>query len=59
LLLDEIFAELDEHRTEALIGAFGKFDQLFLTTASRPPEALVDKASSFRIHNGTIEETGK
>ena len=55
LLLDEIFAELDERRTEGLIGAFGEFGQLFLTTASRPPDALMDRARRFRIDAGTVE----
>lgn len=56
LLLDEIFAELDERRSLGLIEAFGEFDQLFLTTAARPPEALMDRATSFRIADGALTE---
>ncbi len=55
LLLDEIFAELDDRRTEGLISAFGEFGQLFLTTASTPPDALMDRARRFQISAGSIE----
>jgi DNA replication and repair protein RecF len=54
LLLDEIFAELDDKRSEALVGLFGDFKQLFLTTAIKPPEFLKDKSRNFKIDNGSI-----
>jgi len=54
LLLDEVFAELDNDRTGALIDSFGDFEQLFLTTASRPPKQLLNNARSFEIKNGLI-----
>lgn len=56
LLLDEIFAELDDKRTLGLVQAFGEFSQLFLTTAVRPPEALLAHSRSYRIMAGTVEE---
>lgn len=56
LLLDEIFAELDDHRTHGLVEAFGGFSQLFLTTAVRPPEALLANSRSYRIKAGSVEE---
>ncbi len=55
LLLDEVFAELDDQRTEALINSFAGFEQLFLTTATEPPEQLRSNAKSFKIINGLIE----
>ncbi len=54
LLLDEIFAELDDNRKERLIDSFGKFGQLFLTTASQVPAILAETGRHFRIGNGTI-----
>ncbi|UCD93857.1 MAG: hypothetical protein JSU69_08800, partial [Candidatus Zixiibacteriota bacterium] len=54
LLLDEIFAELDRDRREMLIEQFGRFGQIFLTTASDVPETLTAKARKFRIENGTV-----
>lgn len=54
LLLDEIFAELDDHRRENLAGLFGRLDQIFLTTAVTPPRSLADRARVFRIHNGDV-----
>jgi len=56
LLMDEIFAELDEKRTGGLINAFGDFGQLFLTTAVKPPEELLGNSRSFKITEGRIEE---
>jgi len=56
LLLDEVFAELDEHRANALINSFAEFKQLFLTTATEPPKQLRVNAQSFKIKNGQIEE---
>ncbi len=54
LLLDEIFAELDNSRKEKLIESFGEFGQLFLTTASEVPPRLLDRGCKFTIANGTI-----
>lgn len=54
LLLDEIFAELDERRAAALIDGFGAVEQLFLTTALEPPEPLRARAARYRIENGAI-----
>ncbi len=54
LLLDEIFAELDQNRQDMLIEAFGGFGQLFLTTASHVPAALSENSRNFRIKNGTV-----
>ncbi len=56
LLLDEIFAELDNQRSEALINSFADFEQLFLTTATEPPERLRRNAKNFKINNGEIEK---
>jgi len=56
ILLDEIFAELDEHRTQGLIDLFGDFSQLFLTTANEAPVSLQDSACSYRVVDGRVEE---
>ncbi len=56
LLLDEVFAELDDLRSQALINSFAEFEQLFLTTATAPPEQLRRNARNFKINNGTIEK---
>jgi DNA replication and repair protein RecF len=56
LLLDEIFAELDDDRSGNLIDAFDDFSQLFLTTATAPPPKLAEVARNFRIADGGIEE---
>jgi DNA replication and repair protein RecF len=54
LVLDEIFAELDERRMGALISGFGGFEQLFLTTALEPPEPLRTGATRYRISSGCV-----
>lgn len=54
LLLDEIFAELDNERSAGLINLFANFDQLFLTTAVDPPDFLKAQGKSFLINDGTI-----
>ncbi|MCH7878983.1 MAG: DNA replication/repair protein RecF [candidate division Zixibacteria bacterium] len=54
LLLDEVFAELDEDRQRALVGAFGDYKQLFLTTALSPPQSLADKAAIFHVSHGRV-----
>lgn len=56
LLLDEIFAELDIKRAHGLIDAFSGYRQLFLTTASEPPEPLRANGRRYRIRAGTVEE---
>jgi DNA replication and repair protein RecF len=56
LLLDEIFAELDDGRVEKLIESFGEFGQLFLTTASEVPEKLLVNSRRFRIEPGILKE---
>jgi DNA replication and repair protein RecF len=58
VLLDEIFAELDDKRAAALIDAFGQLGQVFLSTASRPPERLLadHEARRFRIADGELAE---
>jgi DNA replication and repair protein RecF len=55
ILLDEIFAELDEHRTRGLIDLFGDFSQLFLTTANEAPVTLRDSGCCYRVVNGQVE----
>ena len=54
LLLDEVFAELDNDRTAALIDAFSDFEQLFLTTATEPPGRLIESARKFMISDGRV-----
>jgi DNA replication and repair protein RecF len=56
LLLDEIFAELDRSRRDNLARLFDAFDQIFLTTAVEPPAALNERAVTFHIQNGTVEQ---
>ena len=55
ILLDEIFAELDEHRTQGLIELFGDFSQLFLTTANEAPVTLRDSGCCYRVVEGRVE----
>ncbi len=54
LLLDEVFAELDQKRATALIEAFSDFGQLFLTTALTAPELLKQRGRIFTVVDGTI-----
>jgi DNA replication and repair protein RecF len=56
LLLDEVFAELDDHRTGGLVRSLGDFGQLFLTTAVDPPDVLKQDSQCYRIHEGAIED---
>ncbi|MHC4216361.1 MAG: DNA replication/repair protein RecF, partial [Planctomycetota bacterium] len=56
LLLDEIFAELDNDRCRGLMGAFEDFEQLFITTAAELPEFLKNGSRSYRIADGAIGE---
>ncbi len=55
LLLDEIFAELDDSRCQTLINLFSDFGQIFLTTAVAPPSVLQNNAKSFYIKEGKME----
>jgi len=55
LLLDEIFAELDARRRENLAILFEKFNQIFLTTAIRPPEIMTSQARIFHIDKGNVK----
>lgn len=55
ILLDEIFAELDEFRTQGLIDLFGDFSQLFLTTANEAPTSLQDSGCCYRVVDGRVE----
>ena len=55
LLLDEIFAELDENRSTAVIDSFNDLGQLFLTTALEPPARLAESALNMKIDNGQVE----
>ena len=57
LLLDEIFAELDNERSARLVESFADAEQLFLTTAVEPPAALSGTARRFRIAAGEVKET--
>lgn len=54
LLLDEIFAELDSGRRDRLIGSFGQFGQLFLTTAADIPDRLAHQARKFHLEKGVV-----
>ena len=55
LLLDEVFAELDDARSGSLVSAFAGFDQLLLTTAGQPPEPLRAGGKCFRVSAGQVE----
>jgi len=54
LLMDEIFAELDDSRQERLIEAFDSFGQLFLTTAAEIPKGLFENSHRYYIEDGNI-----
>ncbi len=58
LLLDEVFAELDEQRSAALTKSFADFGQLFMTTATEPPECLRQQGRKFSVREGTVQEVG-
>jgi DNA replication and repair protein RecF len=55
LLLDEVFAELDDERAKALVSSFDEFGQLFLTSAEGPPATLSPDAAKFKIREGKVE----
>jgi DNA replication and repair protein RecF len=54
LLLDEIFAELDNKRSQALMTAIEGYKQLFLTTAVEPPDFLRENSRAYRITAGRL-----
>ena len=56
LLLDEVAAELDEHRRGYLLNAIGGAEQVLLTTTetSLLPAEFLKKAAKWRVVNGTI-----
>lgn len=56
LLLDEVFAELDDGRTNAVMENFHQLGQVFLTTAGSPPEAIRSGARSFHVVDGRVSE---
>ena len=56
LLLDEIFAELDDSRSRGLMNAFEDFEQLFITTAAQLPDFLKNGSRSYKIADGAIAE---
>lgn len=56
LLLDEIFAELDNSHRENLAKLFDAFEQIFLTTAVDPPTRLRDRGKHFHIEEGKVSD---
>ncbi|UCG62507.1 MAG: DNA replication and repair protein RecF [Candidatus Zixiibacteriota bacterium] len=56
LLLDEIFAELDSDRSEALTAAFEDFEQLFISTAAELPRFLSAGSRRYKMVDGAIVE---
>jgi len=56
LLLDEIFAELDDRHRQNLAKLFARFEQIFLTTAVEPPSILTKKARVYRLQHGEVTE---
>jgi len=55
LLLDEIFAELDKGRAEALMRSFSEFGQLFVTTLEEQPKLLLKAGKCFSINQGKVQ----
>jgi len=56
LLMDEIFAELDDSRRTMLIELFDEVGQVFITTASEIPDILLEKSRRFTIERGEIRD---
>jgi len=56
LLMDEIFAELDDNRRAMLIELFDEVGQVFITTASEIPDILLRKGRRFMIERGNIKD---
>ncbi|HVT78990.1 MAG TPA: DNA replication/repair protein RecF [Acidimicrobiales bacterium] len=53
LLLDDVFSELDPHRSAALVAALPDGQAVLTTAGALPPGA--SPAATVRIHDGTIE----
>ncbi len=58
LLLDDIFSELDEHRSKRLLDFVGTISQTFITSTSlkwfEPLIEFDDKNRKYFIHNGSV-----
>lgn len=54
LLLDEVFAELDERRSASLIDALEDLGQVLLTTAGTVPSHLSGNSRMFKLADGLI-----
>ncbi len=57
LLLDDVFAELDERRSQALSALISKFDQIILTS-SRGPQISQDAVNILRVEGGRVVQHG-
>jgi DNA replication and repair protein RecF len=57
VLLDDVFAELDQLRTAALTALISDYDQIVLTS-SRPAPEEADDLRCITIHNGRVEPCG-
>jgi DNA replication and repair protein RecF len=57
VLLDDVFAELDDGRTKALTALISDYDQIILTS-SRPAPERADDLWSISIANGRVEVGG-
>lgn len=55
LMLDEVFAELDAARQQALLHSLSNYGQLFVTTALHPPESLTAQAAIYKVDRGTVK----
>ncbi len=55
LLLDEIFAELDITRQDALIASFAELGQLVVTTALKAPGSIAENARIFEVVSGQAQ----
>jgi DNA replication and repair protein RecF len=58
VLLDDVFAELDDMRTRALTALIADYDQIILTSSRAAPEAAGD-LTSIRIVNGRVKTDGQ
>ena len=52
LLLDDVFSELDPHRSRALLDALGPAQTLLTTAGELPPLATPERV--VRVHDGTV-----
>lgn len=57
VLLDDVFAELDDRRTEALTALIDDYDQIILTSSRPAPESASD-LNVIRVVNGGVESDG-